>query len=84
MPTWLPSSPPTIDPSVQPTPHDSIRPAVFTRPSRCSGVTCCRYEIALTITSTYAEPQTSKANAATTQFGDSGASTPSTADTGSA
>ena len=27
---------------VQPSPHASIRPAVLTRPSRCSGVTCWR------------------------------------------
>ena len=29
-------------PPVQPIPHASIRPAVLTRPSRCSGVTCWR------------------------------------------
>jgi hypothetical protein len=32
----------TSAPPVQPTPNDSIRPAVFTRPSMCSGVTCWR------------------------------------------
>ena len=73
----------TSAPPVHPTPNDSIRPAVLTRPSSGSGVTCWRYVIELRMTPWYETPQTTITATATCQDDVVTTTTPDTPATGS-
>ena len=78
------STPPATDPTVQPRPQDSIRPAVLTRPSRCSGVTCMPVGDRGDEHELVGHAPHHHADAASTQCGARAVASPATADTGMA